>query len=141
MPFKNTLLLCLCFCLPTLAFAQTSATSTSTVSNSVGTGTTNETIFISSLAIGPAQIGIGDRATCSTSGPVPTLSNCSLPGTPFVVVSGSTNINIHTHRQSAVASVPVVGSATSVTFGPWVPIGSGLGIALLAMLTLLRRKG
>ena len=67
------------------------------------------------------------------------LTNCSL-GTPFVVVSGSTNINIHTHRQTAVAVVPVAAPAAGVPFGPWLPIGSGLGVALLATLALRRRK-
>ena len=158
----NKLLLCLCFWLPVLVFGQ-SPTSTSTTSRSVGTGTTNALFVSTSVAIGPGQIAIGDRGTCSISGPpypscVPSgggtgtpadpfgytcndlpLTNCSL-GTPFVVVSGSTNINIHTHGQTAVAAVPVAGPAAGVPFGPWVPIGSGLGVALLATLALRRRK-
>ena len=162
-PFKNKLLLCLFFCLPTLAFAQ-SVFNTGTTSSSVGTGSTNAIFVSTSALIGPNQIMIGDRGTCSISGPpypscAPSgggtgtsadpfgytcsdlpLNNCTA-GTPFVVVAGGTNINIHTHRQSAVAAVPVVSPATSVPFGPWVPIGCGLGIAMLAMLTLLRRKG
>ena len=158
-PFKNKLLLCLFFSLPTLAFAQTGTTS-----RSVGTGTTNAIFASASLVIGPDQVLIGDRGTCSISGPpypscvpsgggtgTPTdpfgyacndlpLNNCTA-GTLFVVASGSYIVNIHTHRQTAVAAVPVVGPATSVPFGPWVPIGSGLGIALLATVVLLRRKG
>ena len=158
MPFKNKRLLCLFFFLPTLAFAQTGTTS-----RSVGTGTTNAIFASTSLVIGPNQVMIGDRGTCSISGPpypscsggsgtgTPTdpfgytcndlpLNNCTA-GTPFVVAGGSFIVNIHTHRQTAVAAVPVVGPATSVPFGSWVPIGSGLGIALLATVVLLRRKG
>ena len=163
MPFKNKLLLCLFFWLPPLAFAQ-SGTTTSTTSSSVGTGTTNAVFLSANLEIGPWQILIGDRGTCSISGPpypncVPSrggtgtpadpfgyacndlpLNNCTA-GTPFDVIAGSSNINIHTHRQSAVAAVPVAGSTAAVPFDPWVPIGSGLGIALLATVGLLRRKG
>ena len=146
------------FCLTTLAFAQTGTTS-----RSVGTGTTNAIFASASLVIGPDQVLIGDRGTCSISGPpypscVPSgggtgtpsdpfgytcndlpLNNCTA-GTPFVVASGSLIVNIHTHRQTAVAAVPVVGPAAAVPFGLWVPIGSGLGLALLAALALLRRK-
>ena len=158
----HKLFLCQCFWLPVLAFGQP-PTSTSTTSRSVGTGTTNAIFASSSLAIGPGQIAIGDRGTCSISGPpypscVPSgggagtpadpfgytcndlpLTNCSL-GTTFVVVAGSTNINIHTHRQNAIPAVAVAGPAAAVPFSPSVPIGSGLGIALLATLALLRRK-
>ena len=164
MPFKNKLLLCLFFCLPTLAFAQPNPTFGNTFSNSVGTGTTNATFVSTSFAIGPAQIVIGDRGTCTISGlPYPScvpsgggtgtpadpsgytcndlpLNNCTA-GTPFVVLAGSSNVNIHTHRQSAVAAVPVAGSTAAVPFDPWVPISTGLGIALLATVVLLRRKG
>ena len=66
--------------------------------------------------------------------------NCTLPGTPFVVLAGTDNSNYHTHRQTAVAAVPAASPAAAVPFGPWVPIGSGLGVALLATLALRRRK-
>ena len=262
----NKLLLCLCFWLPVLVVGQSPA-STSTTSRSVGTGTTNALFVSTSVAIGPGQIAIGDRGTCSISGPpypscVPSgggtgtpadpfgytchdlpLNNCSL-GTPFVVLAGTDNTNIHTHRQTvavpgvnttsqtrsvglgatnadfsavtltvgpgqlvtgdrgtcsippppyatctltggtgttsdpfsyscpaglpltncslpgttlvvasgnsnidtlihrqtAVAVVPVAAPAAGVPFGPWVPISSGLGVALLATLALRRRK-
>ena len=157
----NKLLFCLCFWVPALALGQSS---TSTTSRSVGTGSTNAIFASTSVTIGPGQIVIGDRGTCSISGPpypacapsgggtgTPSdpfgyacndlpLTNCTA-GTPFVIPSGSNNINIHTHRQTAVAQVPVGGTGASVPFEPWVPIGSGLGIALLAMLALARRKG
>ena len=66
--------------------------------------------------------------------------HCTLPGTPFAVLAGTDNSNYHTHRQTAVAPVPVAGLAAGVPFGPWVPIGSGLGVALLATLALRQRK-
>ena len=156
---KN-LFLCLFCLLPSLAIGQAS---TSTSSSSVGTGASYASFAWTSLAIGPSQLVTGDRGTCTIpAAPYPTctppngsgtqadpfgytcssaglpLSGCTLSGTTFVVPAGSTNINIHVHRQTAAAVVPVAGSSASVPFGPWVPIGSGLGIALLAL--VLRRK-
>ena len=133
-------------------------------STSVGIGPTNATFVWITHTIGPAFISIGDFGTCTIPpGPYPNanctlnggsgttadpfsftcasplaLSGCSLPGTPFVVAPGYDDFDGHTHTQrAAVAALPAV----PMPLGPWVPLGSAIGVALLALLWQSRLTG
>ena len=148
--------LCLVACMPAMVWAQV-GTTTFTASNSTGVGATNAIFTWQELTFGPDTIFIGDRGTCSIplppypncnltggtgtvgdpysyncSSPLP-LTQCSQSGTSYAVQVADTNFNRNTHRQT-VAVVIEPGAATPVPLGPWVVIGSTLGIGLLVLL-------
>ena len=141
--------------LPLLAFGQGTSNNTITTSTSSQTGPINALYVVSEDTIGPGTINIGSRSGC-TLVPPPTLANC-IPtsgtgttvdpyvcsnspsrlvigcsgGTSFIVLAGTTNLNVHTQTVSAVAAT--TGTAQPVPLGPWVPIGSAIGVGLLAL--------
>ncbi len=142
--------------LPLLAFGQGSSNSSVTTSTSSQTGPINAQYVVLEDTIGPQTIIIGSRTGC-TLVPPPTLANCNptsgtgTPGDPYQclylptavlvgcsggtiynVVAGTTNANAHVQTVSAVAATP--GAAQPVPLGPWVPIGSAIGVGLLALL-------
>ena len=145
------LLLCLAVCLPTVALGQGSVNSTVTNSTCTAYGLTDTLLVQLEESIGPGTILVGDRGSCTLQPPAPgcgtgTLSDpydaenpaCSEPvlasftaGTPFDVVAGTTNLNIN--QVTFIPTAAAQGS-TPVPLGPWVPLGSGLGIVLLALL-------
>ena len=109
---------------------------------------------------GPATIFINDRGLCTLEGPPfpsctlsggtgapdspfdysctgsgPPIANCT-SGTPFTLAGGQVDIDVDTHTVTT-GAVP---AAASVLFNPWVPIGSALGVALLAVGWQLRRR-
>ena len=70
-----------------------------------------------------------------TTQPPPPLTGCS-GGTPFEVVAGTTNINIHFHTIRAGATT----APRPVPLWPWVPLVSAAGVLLAAALRLRRRQ-
>ncbi len=143
--------------LPLLAFGQSIQNTTVSTSTSSQTGPINAQYVLLEDTIGPQTISIGSRTGC-TLVPPPTLANCnptsgagttgdpyicSTPppstvvagcngGTTFIVLAGTVNVNVHTQTVSAVAAIP--SAAQPVPLGPWVPIGSAIGVGLLALL-------
>ncbi|MFZ1547469.1 MAG: hypothetical protein WAT12_10280, partial [Candidatus Nitrotoga sp.] len=103
----------------------TTSTSSSTffesppVCNPVGSSRFEQAVTLEDT-IGPGTIIIGDR---------------DAGGTAFQVLAGTQNLNVNTHttffRCVAVQAVPL---------GPWVPVGSGVGVLLAFLLMRRRRK-
>ncbi len=112
-----------------------------------------------STRIGPQTIHINDLGLCTLARPpYPTcdppsgtgtvadpfvytcssipISNCT-SGTTFALADGQVDIDFHLHTETAGA---VVSAAAPVPLNPWVPIGSALGVALLAVAWQLRRR-
>ena len=140
--------------LPLLVFGQ-SSNDTFTTSTSSQTGPINAQYLVLEDSIGPVTISVGNRIGC-TLVPSPNLANCNPTGgtgttvdpyvcsnspsrlvigcsggTSFIVLAGTTNLNVHTQTVSAVAAT--TGTAQPVPLGPWVPIGSAIGVGLLAL--------
>ena len=144
-------LLCLALCTPTVALGQGGTNNTVTTSTCTAYGLTDSQLIQLEDTVGPGTILIGDRGSCTLQPPVPgcgtgTLSDpydsvnpaCSAAvvasftaGTAFEVLAGTSNINVNT-----VSFIPTAAAqgSTPVPLGPWVPLGSGLGIVLLALL-------
>ncbi len=151
-------LLCLALCLPTVALGQGGSNTTITNSTCTAYGLTDTPLVLLEETMGPGTILIGDRGSCTLQPPVPgcgtgTVSDpydaenpaCSgavvasfTAGTPFEVLAGTNNINVNT-----VTFIPTAAAqrSTPVPLGPWVPLGSGLGIVLLALLWSHRGPG
>ncbi len=145
------LLLCLAVCMPTVALGQTGSNTTTTNSTCTAYGVTDNLLLLLEETIGPTSILIGDRGSCTLQPPVPgcgtgTVSDpydsanpaCSAAvvasftaGTSFEVLAGTVNLNIN--QVTFIPTAAAQGS-TPVPLGPWVPLGSGLGIVLLALL-------
>jgi uncharacterized protein (TIGR03382 family) len=148
--------------LPCAAFAQTNSSNIVTNSTSSSVGATNAVYFFITTSIGPTTLYIGARGLCNLQGPPfpsctfiggtgtaanpfnygcsgnsgPPVTGCS-SGTPFILASGQTDINAHTDTQIA---GPAGSVAAPIPLDPWVPIGSALGVALLAIGWQLRRR-
>ncbi len=149
--------------LPVVAFAQGSNNQT-VFSNSTSSsvGATNASYIFVSTIVGPKTIFINDRGLCTLQGPPfpnctltggsgaavdpfqyscpgntgPPITACS-SGTSFVLAGGQVDVDVDTHTVTAGATVPAV---APVPLNPWVPIGSALGVALLAIAWQLRRR-
>jgi hypothetical protein len=152
-------LLWLAGALPLLVFGATTNT-TLTTSTSSQTGPINAYYVFLEDTIGPGTIFIGARSGC-TLVPPPSIANCNpaggsgTPGDPyqcsspplvvltgcsggtqFQVLAGTANLNVHTQSVIAVAAAPT----QAVPLGPWVPVGSGVGVLLAALLWRRRRQ-
>jgi hypothetical protein len=149
--------------LPISAFAQTNQTVFSnTTSSSVGA--TNAVFTGVTTYVGPQTIFVGARGVCTLQPPPypnctltggtgtaadPLLYNCpgagSIPtsgcaaGTPFTLAGGQVDIDLYQHTETAGAAGGGA-VATPVPLDPWVPIGSALGVALLAIGWQLRGR-
>jgi hypothetical protein len=145
--------------LPVPVFAQTNATIVTNTSSS-SLGATNAVFHVVTTRIGPATIFIGARGLCTfATPPVPScaptsgtgtvadpfiygclytvpITNCALD-TPFVLAAGQVDIDTYVHTQTVGAAGSV---AAPIPLDPWVPIGSALGVALLAIGWQLRRR-
>jgi hypothetical protein len=144
--------------LPLATFAQ--GTVTSTNSFSTGVGATNSNFAWTVGYVGPATIPTGNQGICtippppypnctlfggsgttadpftfSCSAPLP-LSGCTLSGTPFAIVAGGIDFDTHVHSQAAFAAQ---GTPVPAPLGPWVPLASTIGIAMLTLVWLRRR--
>ena len=151
---RALLLSCLALCWSSVALGQGS-NSTFTSSTCTAYGVNGALTALSKLAVGPDTILIGDRGSCTLQPPAPGCgtgtiadpyhADCGNPmgvatstaGTPFEVVAGSTNIDTIIITLTPVPISPVQPSPP-VPLGPWLPLGSGLGILLLALLRLRR---
>ena len=141
------------------AFGQT-ANSTITSVFSTQIGTINAIYIWPEETMGPNNIVIGTLTGCTLVGAPPYAGcvlgggsgtqadpfgySCSSPlpltgcsgGTPFTVLSGTNNINVHTHTVIAAATTAV----QPIPLGPWVPIVSAAGVLLAAWLLRRRRQ-
>ena len=145
--------------LPISAFAQGTNQTIFTNTTSASVGATNAIFGSVSTRIGPQTIHINDLGLCTLAPPpYPTcdppsgtgtvadpfvytcssipISNCT-SGTTFALAEGQVDIDFHLHTETAGA---VVSAAAPVPLNPWVPIGSALGVALLAVAWQLRRR-
>lgn len=155
------ILLCLALWLPVAAFAQTTNTTNYSNSSSSSVGATNAVYDFVTTTVGPATAFIDDRGVCTLQGPPfpnctlgggtgtaadpfqyacsgntgPPITGCT-SGTAFVLAGGQIDIDLDTHTET-IGSASV---AAPIPLDPWVPIGSALGVALLAMAWQLRRR-
>ena len=158
----RSLILWLALLLPISVFAQGNNQTVFSNTTSASIGSTNA-IFVSvSTYIGPQTIIINNLGLCTLA--PPPYPNCSLnsgtgtvadpfsyscngagsipissctSGTAFTLAGGQVDIDVHTHTESA---GPVGFVAVPVPLAPWVPIGSALGVALLAIGWQLRGR-
>ena len=151
MTYLHRFLLCLLAVLPTVALGQGGTGTTITASSCTAYGLTDTPLILLEETIGPGTILVGDRGSCTLQPPVPgcgtgTVSDpydsvnpaCTAAvvasftaGTSFEVLAGTNNINVNTVTFIPTAAAP---SSTPVPLGPWVSLGSVLGILLLALL-------
>ena len=147
--------------LPVVALAQSINQTVISNSTSSSVGSANAVYAFVTTTVGPATIFIDARGLCTLEGPPfagctftggtgapatpfdytctgggPPVSNCT-SGTPFVLAGGQVDVDLDTHTVTAGATVPAV---APVPLNPWVPIGSALGVALLAVAWQLRRR-
>ncbi len=139
------------------AFGQGVTNTTITSSFSTQSGAINAVVILLEETIGPGTIRVGTRNGC-TLVPPPTLANCNPTGgsgtpgdpyqcssdpvltgcsggTPFEVLAGTNNINVHTQTVIAAATT----APQPVPLWPWVPLVSAAGVLLAAALRLRRR--
>ena len=146
--------------LPVAAVAQSNNQTVFSNSSSTSVGSANAVYVFVTTTVGPATIFINDRGLCTLEGPPfpsctfsggtgapdspfdysctgsgPPIANCT-SGTPFTLAGGQVDIDVDTHTVTT-GAVP---AAASVPLNPWVPIGSALGVALLAVGWQLRRR-
>ena len=156
------ILLWLALLLPIPAFAQVTNGTVFSNSTSSSVGATNVYFDFVTTYVGPQTIFIGVRGNCTLQGPP--FPNCTLTGgtgtaaspyvyscsansgppitgcasgTAFVVAGGQLDIDVDAHTETIAAAGPV---AAPIPLDPWVPIGSALGVALLAVAWQLRRR-
>jgi hypothetical protein len=130
--------------LPLAGFAQGTNTITTTVTTASAIGPSNavqvttvmfvgpQTILTGALGLCTASCTIGPGGTCGVSRPV--LTGCA-GGTPFVIAPGGVDFDTLTLTQITAAQA----TPQAVPLSPWVPMGSALGLALLAILWRLQR--
>jgi uncharacterized protein (TIGR03382 family) len=148
------------FSLPFATFAQNNTFVTSSTSSSAGAA--NAVYSFITDTVGPQTLFINARGLCTLQGPpfptctlsggtgtaaTPFLYSCSgntgppisgcTSGTAFVLTPGQIDTNLDTHTETIGAAIPV---GTPIPLDPWVPIGSALGVALLAIGWQLRRR-
>jgi uncharacterized protein (TIGR03382 family) len=149
--------------LPFAAIAQSNNQTVVSNSTSSSVGGTNAVYSFITTTVGPTTIYIGARGLCTLQGPPfpsctfsglgdgtpgnpfnygcsgntgPPVTGCSA-GTPFIVAGGQVDIDIDVHTETIGAAGPI---AAPIPLDPWVPIGSALGVALLAIGWQLRRR-
>lgn len=143
--------LCLTLCWSSVALGQPPSFDSFTNSSCTAYGVTGSLIIQAEVMFGPATILIGDRGSCTLQPPAagcgtgtfadPYDPDCGEPlgiasftaGTSYAVIAGETNYNTNTVTLTPVAVTPVQ-TSTPVPLGPWVPLGSGLGLVLLTLL-------
>jgi hypothetical protein len=137
------------------AFGQSTTTTTNSTSTQIGV--INARFAWLTESIGPTLIVINELNGCTLAGPPydgctlvsgsgtpadqyeyvcstqtaqppPPLTGCS-GGTPFEVLSGTVNLNIHFHTIRAGATP----TPHAVPLRPWVPIVSAAGVLLVAL--------
>jgi uncharacterized protein (TIGR03382 family) len=156
------ILLWFAFSLPCATFAQSNNVTNFSNSTSSSVGATNAVSAFATTTVGPQTIFINARGLCTLQGPPfptctltggtgtattpflyactgntgPPITGCS-SGTPFILAGGQIDIDLDTHTETIGAAIPV---GAPIPLDPWVPIGSALGVALLAIGWQLRRR-
>ncbi len=152
------------------ALAQGQGTTTYTTTASSSVGSTNAKYDWITHSIGPTAITVGDLGRCTLAagplactatggsgtaadpftfdcgtittiagvGPPPplTISACTLPGLAFPVAAGDDNFDVHEHTVFAAQAA----TAAPIPVGPWAAWGSGLALAIAAMVTWRSRR-
>lgn len=142
---------------------ETAGTNATIVTNSTSSsvGATNAVYYFVTTTIGPQTIFFNALGLCTLQGPP--FANCTLgsgtgtaadpfsyscsgdtgppvtgctSGTAFVLAPGQVDINTDLHTET----IGAVFAAAPIPLDPWVPIGSALGVALLAVAWQLRRR-
>ena len=148
MSYLRRFVWCLAFLFPSVVLGQTNYTTLTFCTAYAKTD--GEDLTVLEDYFGPATVQVGDRGYCTLQPPSSTCGSGTIsdpydpacgnplgiasytePGTPFDVEAGNNAINVVT---ISLVATPSAQGSTPVPLGPWVPLGSGLGIALLALL-------